>query len=170
MPRNPFQSIIGLLAWIALCFIAAAVGGQGSVGAPHFYAQLNHPAWAPPVWLFGPVWTVLYLLMGIAAWRVWRNGGFGPARQGGARGALILFIVQLAVNAFWSWLYFAWRMGAASFGWIILLLILIIVTIFAFRRHSPAAAWMMVPYLLWVSFATALTYVTWQMNPVLLGG
>jgi len=158
---------MGLVAWIALCFIAAAVGGQGSVGAAHFYVQLNQPAWAPPPEVFAPVWTILYLLMGVAAWRVWSLHGF---RQGGARIALSLFIVQLAANALWSWLYFAWRMGAASFVWILVLWVLILATLLAFRRHSRAAAVLLAPYLLWVTFAAALAYVTWRMNPVLLGG
>jgi tryptophan-rich sensory protein len=167
MTRNPLYSFLGLVFWIALCFVAAALGQAGSVGAPHFYAQLNQPSWAPPTWLFAPVWSVLYLLMGIAAWRVWSLRGF---RADGARGALVLFIVQLAANALWSWLFFTWRLGAASFFWILLLWVLILITFIAFRRHSRLAAWLLFPYLAWVAFATVLTYATWHMNPLLLGG
>ena len=97
---------IGLVGWLLACFAAAAVGSVASANAQGFYQQLDKPSWAPPPWLFGPVWSVLYLLMGIAAWLVWRDRGFA-----GARNALTLFVVQLAANALWTWLFFAWRRG-----------------------------------------------------------
>ena len=84
------KQILGLFAWLAITFAAAAVGALASTNAPEFYQQLARPTWAPPAWLFGPVWTVLYALMAIAAWLVWRQGGFRHAR-----GALFLFLVQL---------------------------------------------------------------------------
>ncbi|HEX6373963.1 MAG TPA: TspO/MBR family protein [Longimicrobium sp.] len=155
---------LGLAGWLLASFAAAAVGGVASAGAGDFYQQLVKPGWAPPGWLFGPVWSVLYLLMGIAAWLVWRERGFR-----GARGALTLFVVQLAANALWTWLFFAWRRGALAFGEILLLWVLIAATIAAFWRVRPLAGALLIPYLLWVTFASALTFAVWRMNPGLLG-
>ncbi|MBU0588689.1 MAG: tryptophan-rich sensory protein [Gammaproteobacteria bacterium] len=157
------QQALGLLGWLLLTFVAAAIGGFASASAGSFYAQLIRPAWAPPGWLFGPVWSVLYLLMGVSAWLVWRAQGWR-----GARGALGLFIAQLAVNALWTWLFFVWQLGGAAFVEIIVLWGLIVGTIVMFYRlHKPAAV-LLLPYLAWVSFACALTYATWQLNPAIL--
>lgn len=142
-------------------FVAAAVGAAASVDAPSFYAQLSKPAWAPPAGVFGPVWTVLYALMGVAAWLVWRSPG--PKRA-----ALTLFGAQLAANALWSWLFFAWHRGALAAVEILVLLALIVAMIVAFWRISRLAALLMVPYLLWVSFASVLTWAVWRSNPTLL--
>lgn len=142
-------------------FVAAAVGAAASVDAPSFYAQLSKPAWAPPAGVFGPVWTVLYALMGVAAWLVWRAPG--PKRA-----ALTLFGAQLAANALWSWLFFAWHRGALAAVEILVLLALIVAMIVAFWRISRLAALLMVPYLLWVSFASVLTWAVWRSNPTLL--
>lgn len=159
------RQVLGLLGWLLLAFSAAAVGAVASANAAGFYAQLTRPDWAPPAWLFAPVWTALYLLMGIAAWLVWRVRGFRDART-----ALILFIVQLAANALWSWLFFAWRQGGLAFAEVILLWCLIVATILAFRRVNGLAAALMLPYLGWVTFASALTFSTWRLNPGLLQG
>lgn len=145
-------------------FIAAAIGSAASIQASSFYAQLERPDWAPPASVFGPVWTILYALMGIAAWLVWRIDGFRTART-----ALTLFLVQLAVNALWSWLFFGWRLGALAFADIVLLWALIVATVIAFWRIRPIAGALLIPYLLWVSFATALSYSVWQRNPHILG-
>lgn len=153
----------GLLGWLALTFVGAALGAAASVQAGTFYGQLVRPAWAPPGWLFGPVWTGLYLLMGIAAWLVWRERGFREARA-----ALALFLVQLALNALWTWLFFAWRMGALASIEILVLWGLILATLLAFRRVHPLAAALLLPYLAWVTFASALTLAIWRLNPVLL--
>jgi benzodiazapine receptor len=163
-PARPRQ-ILGLAAWILICFAAAAVGGAASARAGDFYAQLDRPAWAPPSWLFAPVWTLLYLAMAVAAWLVWRERGFS-----GARGALTLFLVQLALNALWTWLFFAWRLGALAFAEILLLWVLIAATLILFWRVRAAAGALLVPYLAWVSFATALTLSVWRANPGILGG
>ncbi len=146
-----------------LTFAAAAIGAFASAQAGAFYAQLQQPVWAPPGWLFGPVWTVLYLMMAIAAWLVWRVHGFRRARV-----ALGLFVLQLAANALWTWLFFVWHLGAFAFVEILLLWALIVATIVAFWRLLPVAAWLLVPYLAWVSFACALTLSTWQLNPTIL--
>lgn len=158
------KQILGFVAWLATSFVAAAIGGAASIRAAPFYAQLVRPEWAPPQSLFGPVWTVLYALMGIAAWLVWREGGFRSACT-----ALVLFLVQLAVNALWSWLFFAWHLGGAAFADIIVLWLLIVATLVAFWRIRPLAGALLVPYLLWVSFAAALNYSVWQLNPQMLG-
>jgi translocator protein len=161
---SPTSSAIGLAAWLAVTFAAAAIGSAASVTAGSFYAQLVQPSWAPPAWVFGPVWTALYLMMGISAWLVWRVNGFRSAR-----GALTLFLVQLALNALWSWLFFTWHRGALAFADIALLWILIVATMLAFRRVRTAAALLLIPYLLWVTFAAALNLALWQLNPELLG-
>lgn len=154
---------LGLAGWIITSLAAGAVGGVASARASEFYAQLARPEWAPPGWLFGPVWTVLYVLMGIAAWLVWRERGWSRARS-----ALALFIAQLTCNALWTWLFFAWRLGALALADIVVLAVLIIATMMAFARIRVEAAILLVPYLLWVIFATALTAAVWQRNPTLL--
>ena len=159
MPKQLF----GLLGWLAVSFAAAALGGFASANAGDFYQQLTRPAWAPPSWLFAPAWTLLYLLMGVAAWLVWRERGF---RQ--ARAALSLFLIQLAVNALWTWLFFVWHLGAPAFGEILILWALIFCTVVAFWRVRPIAGALLIPYLAWVTFASALTYAVWQYNPSLL--
>lgn len=164
-PRRSLRGeALGLLPWLLLSFAAAAAGGLASAGAPEFYAGLTRPAWAPPGWLFGPVWTALYLAMAVAARLVAREAPT-PAR----RRALALFVVQLAANALWTWLFFAWRLGAAAFVEIVALWMLIVLTIVAFRRVSRVAALLLAPYLAWVSFATALAWAMWRANPAVLG-
>ena len=152
---------LALLGWLLLVAAAGALGAIASLDAPAFYAQLNKPAWAPPAGVFGPVWTVLYVLMAVAAWLVWKSPG--PRAV-----ALGLFVVQLAANALWSWLFFAWHRGALAFIDIVALLALIAATMVAFARVRRLAAWLLLPYLAWVSFATALSYSVWQRNPHLL--
>lgn len=161
MPAS--KQALGLLVWLLVSFAAAALGGIASADAASFYRQLSRPAWAPPASLFGPVWSVLYLLQGVAAWLVWRVGGFR-----GAPVALSLFLVQLAANALWTWLFFAWREGALAFGEILVLWALVGATLVAFWRIRVLAGVLLLPYLLWVSFAAALTYSIWQRNPLLV--
>jgi benzodiazapine receptor len=161
---KPVAQVLGLGGWMIVTFIAAALGATASANAPEFYAELTLPAWAPPAWLFGPVWTILYLLMAIAAWLVWRERGFRAAAA-----ALTLFLVQLALNALWSWLFFAWQQGAAAFVEILLLWALIVATMVAFWRIRPLAAILLAPYLAWVTFAAVLCYAIWRLNPQLLG-
>jgi translocator protein len=164
--RNPpvFRQILGLAGWLAIVFVAAAIGAVASVDAGTFYMQLVLPEWAPPSWVFGPVWTVLYITIGVAAWLVWRTG-----MRGSVRWALMLFLVQLALNALWSWLFFGWHRGALAFADVLLLWIFIVATLVAFLRVQALAGWLLVPYLLWVSFAAVLNYAVWQLNPVMLG-
>jgi len=158
------KQAIGLALWVLVSFIAAAIGSVASIQASSFYAQIVRPAWAPPADIFGPVWTTLYFLMGVAAWLVWRVGGFHAART-----SLTLFLAQLVVNALWSWLFFGWHLGALAFADIVLLWVLIAATLVAFWRIWLLAGALLIPYLLWVSFASALNYSVWQLNPQLLG-
>ncbi len=153
------QQALGLLGWLMLSFVAAAIGAVASVKAATFYQQLAQPSWAPPSSLFGPVWTVLYALMGIAAWLVWREGGW--RRQ---RGVLTLFVIQLGLNALWSWLFFGWHRGALAFADIVLLWLLIVATLVGFWRVRAVVGALLVPYLCWVSFAAVLNFAVWQMN------
>lgn len=156
--------LVGLVAWLIGSFIAAGIGGAASSQAGPFYTQLVRPEWAPPSSVFGPVWTVLYTLMGVAAWLVWRVAGFRAVKT-----ALVLFLVQLALNSLWSWLFFAWHRGALAFADILLLWALIVATLIAFWRIRPLAGALLVPYLAWVSFASALNYSVWQLNSQILG-
>jgi translocator protein len=151
------RSALGLGAWLIACYGAAALGAQFAPGA--WYAELAKPAWTPPAIVFGPVWTVLYAMMAVAAWLVWKAHGFG-----GARLALGLFGVQLILNAAWSWLFFGRQQPGLAFIDIVLLWVMIVATIIAFRRLRPGAAALLVPYLLWVSFAAALNFAIWRMN------
>ena len=161
--RNRIQQLCGLAVWLVIVFATSAIGAFASINARSFYAQLTQPAWAPPGWVFGPVWSALYLMMGIAAWLVWRERGLAAAR-----GAFVLFFVQLAANALWSWLFFAWHLGAMAFAEIIVLWCLIVATIVAFWRVRPLAGALLLPYLAWVSFASVLAFWMWRLNPVLL--
>lgn len=161
---NTRQQILGLFGWLVLVFAAAAAGAAASVHAGPFYAQLVRPEWAPPSSVFGPVWSVLYVLMGVSAWLVWRVGGFRAARS-----PLVLFLLQLALNALWSWLFFGWHRGAAAMVDIVLLWLLIVATIISFWRVRRLAAALLIPYVLWVSFAAALNYSVWQLNLQALG-
>jgi tryptophan-rich sensory protein len=157
------SQVIGFLVWLAIVSIAAVVGAVGSNDASTFYTQLTRPHWAPPPAVFGPVWSTLYLLMAISAWLVWRERGTARLQP-----ALTLFVVQLCANALWSWLFFAWRMGALAFAEVLVLFVLIAITISLFWRISRLAAVLLLPYLGWVAFASALTWSVWQSNPGLL--
>jgi len=157
------RSWLGLIGWLLASLAAAAVGALATLHAREFYAGLVKPAWAPPGWLFGPVWTALYLMMGIAAWLVWRQVGWTGAAVG-----LSLFLAQLLCNALWSWLFFTWRRGGLAFADIVILTGLIVATALAFARVRALAAGLLLPYLAWVMFATALTLALWHANPAQL--
>jgi tryptophan-rich sensory protein len=157
------KAFLALPAFLAMSFAAAAAGGLASAQAGSFYAQLARPAWAPPGWLFGPAWSVLYTLMGVAAWLVWRERGWR-----GAPVAHLLNVLQLAANALWTWLFFAWRLGAWSCAEIVVLWVLILATGAAFWRVRALAGALLVPYLAWVTFATGLAFEIYRLNPGLL--
>jgi tryptophan-rich sensory protein len=154
------KQIAGLVISLLVSFAAAAIGGLATQRAPEFYAALSRPAWVPPSSVFGPVWTLLYTLMGIAAWLVWKEKGLRSARV-----PLGLFAIQLAVNALWSWLFFAWQRGLFAEIEIVLLLALIVATLVAFWRVRPLAGVLLLPYLVWVSYAAVLTFALVRRNP-----
>ncbi len=151
---------IALLFWLALCFAVAAVGASWTAGeVAGWYTTLKRPAIAPPSWVFGPVWTTLYVLMAVAAWRVWLAAP-APARSWG----LAVFLAQLGLNLAWSWFFFRQRAIGAAFAEVLVLWVLIGVTTLFFARSTPAAAWLMAPYWAWVSFASVLNGAFWRLN------
>jgi benzodiazapine receptor len=152
-----------LILWLAICFLVAAVGASATLQADTFYAELSRPDWAPPAAVFGPVWTLLYAMMAVAAWLVWQRREIRLARI-----ALAFFVFQLILNALWSWLFFGWNQGALSFLDIVLLWIWIAATLVCFWRIRLLAGLLLVPYLLWVTFASVLNYQIWQLNPSML--
>jgi benzodiazapine receptor len=161
--RSLLAQAVGLAVCFAVVFATAALGALASVDAASFYAQLARPAWAPPASAFGPVWSVLFVLMGVAVWLVWRERS-----TSGRRAALVLFAAQLCANALWSWLFFGWRQGAFAFAEVLVLLSLIVATTVVFWRIRRLAAVLMFPYIAWVCLATALTWAVWRANPQLL--
>ena len=156
---------IGLVSWLAVCFLTAFIGTMASINAPQFYGQLIQPQWAPPAWLFGPVWSTLFTAMAFAAWLAWRQGGFSARRL-----PLLLFLGQLVFNGLWSWLFFAWQLGALALADIVVMWLLIAACIATFWKSSKLGAALLTPYLAWVSFAGVLNFTLWQLNPQLLGG
>ncbi|MGN6229115.1 MAG: TspO/MBR family protein [Dyella sp.] len=146
---------MSLVGFVLLAFVAGFVGSRFLPG--DWYAGLAKPSFNPPNSVFAPVWSVLYLLMGIAAWRTWRQRGIDAATG--------LWLAQLAFNAAWSWLFFGRHLLAVALVEIVVLLALIVATTVAFFRRDRAAGWLMVPYVAWVSFATLLNAALWQLNP-----
>lgn len=144
----------GLAGWVLLAFAASAAGAFFTPG--DWYASLNKPSFNPPGWVFGPVWTALYAMMGVSAWLVWRRGN--------AARPLAPWLVQLALNAAWTPVFFGLHRMDVALVIIIAMWLAILATILAFRRHSRAAALLLVPYLLWVGFATVLNAALWQLN------
>lgn len=154
------RQLVALLVLLGVCFGTAAIGAAWTATAVHdWYPALQKPAWTPPDAVFGPVWSALYLLMALSAWLVWRRGGWTENSS-----ALGLFTVQLILNLAWSGVFFALRTPAIAFVEIILLWCAIVVTLWSFRRVSTLAATLLVPYLLWVSYAAALNGTIWRMN------
>jgi tryptophan-rich sensory protein len=150
-----------LLSAVVLCQAAGVIGSFITAPAiPTWYAALIKPAFNPPSWLFAPVWITLYTLMGIALFLVWRRGWEEPA----VRAALGVFALQLLLNALWTPLFFGFHWLLPALFEIVLLWILILLTILRFRRLSPAAGWLLLPYLAWVSFAVVLNFSLWWLN------
>jgi len=156
-PSSLGRQILALTGWLLLCFAAAAFGGWFMPG--EWYASLKKPAWNPPAWIFGPVWTALYAMMAVAVWLVWKRGGFAAQRR-----PLALFLVQLALNAAWTPLFFGLHRPGLAFAEMLLLWLAILATLLAFRPVSRVAAWLLAPYLAWVSFAVVLNFTLWRLN------
>jgi len=158
--QNPNRDWLVLVGFFVASFAAAAAGSVATAASvQEWYPLLNKPAWNPPAWIFGPVWTLLYALMSIAAWRVWRREG-----QPGARLALALFFVQLGLNALWSVLFFGLRAPGLALIEILVLWSCLAWLQCAFWRIDRLAGWLWLPYLLWVSFATVLNASLWWLN------
>lgn len=155
------RELSSLAVSITICFSAAWLGSRMTTPSiPGWYAALRKPTWSPPNWLFAPVWSFLYLSMAVAAWLVWQKSAIA-----GTRPALLLFAIQLALNVAWSGFFFALHRPGAAFAEVVLLWISILATTCLFWPVSRAASWLMAPYLLWVSFAAALNYCVWKLNP-----
>lgn len=151
------QSAFALAGWVALCFSAASLGAIFMPG--DWYASLQKPTWNPPGWIFGPVWTALYVMMAMAAWLVWRQGGWQKQRK-----PLLIFLVQLALNALWTPLFFGLHWPGVAFAEIVLLWLAIAATITVFHPVNRTAMLLLAPYLAWVSFAAALNFSLWRLN------
>jgi benzodiazapine receptor len=153
--------VLKLIISIATPFLAAAIGNLATIpNIPTWYASLNKPFFNPPNWIFGPVWTLLYVLMGIGLYLVWIAKASGAKKQ-----AYVWFGIQLAFNALWSIVFFGMHMPLVALVVIVLLLIAISLMIRNFWRISRTAAWLQVPYVVWVTFATALTAAIALLNP-----
>jgi tryptophan-rich sensory protein len=151
------QSVVGLVVCLGICFGVAAVAGLFPPG--EWYADLRKPAWNPPNWIFGPVWTVLYTMMAIAAWLVWKQGN-----ASGRRAALTLFAVQLGLNALWSAIFFGWHRPGLAFVELLLLCLAVFATIVLFWKVTLPAGVLLLPYLAWLIFAAALNWSLWKLN------
>jgi len=151
------RDILGLTAFVALCFGVSLLGGRATVSAlAEWYPALQKPSWTPPGWVFGPAWTLLYPLMAVAGWMAWREGR--------ARLGPLLFLLQLALNAAWPWLFFAQRRLDLALVCVAALWVAILGTTVAFWRSSRGAAILLLPYLAWVGFAAALNHAIWRLN------
>ncbi len=151
------RDLVGLLVWIVVSFAPGAVGGRFLPG--EWYRALDKPPWTPPGWVFGPAWTLLYLSMGVAAWLVWRERGWQRAAL-----PLAVYGVQLVLNGLWSWLFFGLRRPDLALADIVALWAAIATTIVTFWGVRPLAGAILLPYLAWVSFATALNASIWRRN------
>lgn len=153
--------------WVKLTVAVVGSEAAGIIGSvftassiPTWYATIVRPEFSPPNWIFGPVWTTLYALMGIAAFLVWRKG----LDRKEVKVALGIFLLQLVLNSLWSIIFFGLQNPGAAFIEIIFLWLAIVATIIAFAKISKPAAWLLAPYILWVSFAAYLNYAIWALN------
>jgi benzodiazapine receptor len=152
--KNP---VVSLVLWIAISMAAGFVGSRFMPG--EWYAALAKPSWNPPAAVFGPVWSTLYLLMGVAAWLVWRKAGFA-----GATLALSLFFIQLVLNSLWSYLFFGLHQPGWAFCELVVLWLVILATTIKFWQVSVPAGVLLLPYLGWVAFAGVLNWTLWRLN------
>lgn len=153
--------------WIKLVISIAIPLAVGSIAGlftrpeiAGWYQTIEKPSWQPPNWVFGPVWTVLYIMMGVSLYLVWKSNV--QAKQ--KRKAVVLWIIQLVFNFFWSYIFFRQHQIDWALGEIIVLWLFILLTIFSFVRINKLAAWLLVPYISWVTFASILTYTIYQLN------
>ncbi|MGC4744618.1 TspO/MBR family protein [Micromonospora sp. DT201] len=151
--RRRWWALAGFAAFV---FVAAAIGGLGVQGTTDEYASLRQPDWAPPSWLFGPAWTLLYALIAVAGWLAWRRVGFSSA--------LWAWTAQLVLNAIWTPLFFGAGQYGLAFAEIVLMWLAIGLTVALFARVSRVAATLLLPYWAWVTFAAALNLSIWRLN------
>ncbi len=155
------NNALKLAASIGVCLLAGAIGGLfTSSSIPTWYAALNKPAFNPPNWIFGPVWTLLYVLMGVSLFLVWQKG----LKNKKAKTAVTIFGIQLALNVLWSILFFGLKSPILGLIEIIILWAFILLSIIKFSKISKTAAWLLLPYILWVSFAAVLNLAIFLLN------
>lgn len=155
------NNVLRLIISIVIPLIIGGLSGFfTATGVDSWYQTIEKPSWNPPNWIFGPVWTALYVMMGISLYLVWKS----DASLMNKKKAITLFAVQLILNFFWSLIFFTMQSPGWALVEIVILWLFILLTIFAFARISKAAAWLLVPYISWVSFASILTYTIWQLN------
>jgi benzodiazapine receptor len=160
MQTTKMISIIVLVLCILLCYSAAGIGSMFTISAiPGWYRTLNKPTFNPPNWIFGPVWSVLYLMMAVALWLVWQKIGWNWKHP-----AYYIFLIQLVLNALWSVIFFSWHRLDWAMLDIILLWSSILATMLTFWTVNPVAGALLIPYLCWVSFASVLNYAIWKLN------
>lgn len=157
-PAAAPASIVALLCFGLAVVVVAVVGGLATAAPERQYAGFEQPAWAPPSWLFGPVWTVLYILIAVSGWLVWRRAG------GLTSPAHVVYGIQLLLNMAWTPLFFAAGLYGLAFAEIVVLWLSIVATIVLFARIDRTAAWLLAPYLAWVTFASALNLAIWMLN------
>ena len=155
------KTSLKLIIALVLCITVGGVSGFLTASAINdYYLQLNKPPWNPPNWIFGPVWTTLYIMMGVSLWLVWKSNYPKAIVQK----ACLIFAAQLFLNFWWSIIFFNLQLPGWAFVEIILLLTAIIYTIFEFSKISKPAAWLLIPYVSWVSFASILNYAIFSLN------
>ena len=155
------NNAVKLIISIAISVTAGAIAGFfTSTSVASWFQTINKPTWNPPNWVFGPVWTTLYILMGVAFFLVWKSDTSNWLKKT----AIVLYAVQLALNFLWSFIFFYLQQPGWALVEIIAMWVAILLTIFAFANVSKTAAWLLVPYICWVSFATILNYSIWKLN------
>lgn len=157
MTSNRSKDLLGLAFWVALTFSVAALASQFEPG--EWYTNIAKPTWTPPGWVFGPVWSILYLSMGVSAWLIWRQRHKTKVYR-----PLAFYIAQLAINGIWSWLFFGRQWIGLALIDLVALVILVAITVVMFLRVHRTAGLLLLPYLLWISFASALNFQIWRMN------
>ena len=157
-PNQAGRQALALVGWLVFCF--AASGTAVFVSTGDWYAGLLKPPWNPPAWIFGPAWSLLYVMMAVATWLVWREGGWKRQRP-----ALTFFLIQWLLNALWTPLFFGMHRSGLAFAEIIFLCLVLSATLRLFWQASKLAGALLVPYLAWITFAATLNYAIWRMNP-----
>ncbi|MBZ9637316.1 TspO/MBR family protein [Clostridium sp. FP1] len=154
------KNIVALIISVLLAEGVGFLSGFLSMTASKDYKNFNKPSFSPPGWVFPVVWTILFFLMAVAAYRIWMKGKSGED----VTKALILYVVQLFLNFLWSIIFFRFRLYAIAFLELLLLLVFILLTTFEFYRIDKPSAYLMIPYIVWVSFAGVLNYAIWMLN------